>query len=122
MLEQLVETSLRHKVEMDSLDIDVDDILSSPTTQFGRVVVFSSVAMFCKLAMHFMNRTTVHDGSHAVDMLMERKDGRSLITVANHTRCGPLSESSDSDYPQEAKTSRSRCGRGSDVGGRIQPV
>jgi hypothetical protein len=70
---------------MDDL-VDVSDILESPTSQLGRVVVLTGVCMFCKLAMTFMNRTTIHNAP-AIEYLRRREDGRSLITVSNHTRC-----------------------------------
>ena len=70
---------------MDSI-VDVDDILSSPTTQFGRVVVLTSVALCSKFVMKFMNRTIVHNEDAAAS-LMDRPDGRAIVTVSNHTRC-----------------------------------
>ena len=65
---------------------DVDDILSSPATEFGRVVVLTGICMLSQVAMLFMNRTTIHN-ERAVEVLKQREDGRALITVSNHTRC-----------------------------------
>lgn len=70
---------------MDDL-ADVSDILDSPTTQFGRVVVLTTVSLVCKLTLNFMNRTTIHNAP-AVRHMESREDGRGLITVSNHTRC-----------------------------------
>ena len=72
---------------MDDL-ADVSDILNSPTTQFGRVVVLTSVSLICKLTLNFMNRTTIHNAP-AIRYMESREDGRALITVSNHTRCRP---------------------------------
>ena len=70
-------------------DVDVGDILKSPTSQIGRTLVLNCVSLLCKLALNGLNTTTVHiPGEQTVqELLLEREEGTSLITVANHTRC-----------------------------------
>lgn len=69
-------------------DVDVDDILRSPTTQIGRTLVLNCVSLLCKVALNGLNTTTAHIPSEQTvqELLLEREEGTSLITVANHTR------------------------------------
>lgn len=72
---------------MDSL-VDVNDgILDSPTGELGRVITLSVVSLACRFCMHVMNRTTVRGKNDALKYILEREEGQSLVTVANHTRC-----------------------------------
>lgn len=70
-------------------DVDVDDILQSPTSQVGRTLVLYGVSLLCKLALNVLNTTTaqVPDERTVQELLLERDEGTPLITVANHTRC-----------------------------------
>ena len=70
-------------------DVDVDDILQSPTSQFGRTLVLYSVSLLCKLALNVLNTTTAQMPNERTvqELLLGREEGTPLITVANHTRC-----------------------------------
>lgn len=70
-------------------DVDVEDILQSPTSQIGRTLVLNSVSLLCKLALNVLNTTTAQVATEQAvqELLLEREEGTSLITVANHTRC-----------------------------------
>jgi hypothetical protein len=69
-------------------DVDVDDILDSPTSQIGRTFVLSTVSLLCKLTLNVLNTTTAHVPNEQTvqQLLLEREEGTPLITVANHTR------------------------------------
>ena len=74
---------------MDALDEPDESITRPPWGQLGRAFTLGFISATGKLFLNVLNRTEMHNLETLHRAVNERPTGVGLITVSNHTRCGP---------------------------------